>query len=390
MAWLARVLRPQEFALFGTTLNAGLIALVVMEGGWNSLLYRELANHSALPHATQLPAAALTHAAVVLMPCAMALVLLLPSASMALSAALCMFAVVLMNQYSARLRAAGRFTREALWQVSGRVCSAVAIVIAVQFFADPASEMLPPTALVFLAWLIGLSVCLAHAASQWWCALNWSAARSMYPMAVTLLLTELSVAVIGKGDLILLSLFDPSQASREVLPGYAASVRLVEGVLLLTAPFANVVISYLRAATGDRFDVARRRVLYSAFALWLSGGVLWAVGWAAGPGIIRFVFGSTYAESASWLVWAALPLPWMMANLVLLQAAIATVKLTLIMASVVFCAGLFLVACVTLFWLAGPAGVGVGAALAQALLSFLLVRHIVGSGDRLAGVSVGS
>jgi O-antigen/teichoic acid export membrane protein len=383
IAWLARALQPQEFALFGASLNAGLIALAVMEGGWNSLLYRELASGSALPYAARLPAAALAHLVAALGPCVVVLVLLLPSSSTAVSAALCMFAVALMNQYSARLRAAGRFTCEALWQVAGRVFSATAIVSALLLFADDASTYLPPSALVFLAWLIGLGVCLSVAASQWWRAPSWAAARSMYPMALALLLTELSVTVIGKGDLILLAVLNPMfnyvATTRDALPGYAASVRLVEGVLLLTAPFANVVISYLRAATGDRFALALRRVLHSAFALWFLGWFLWGLGWASGQMIIRFAFGSNYVEGASWLAWAALPLPWMMANLVLLQAAIAMVSLKLLMASVVFCAASFLVTSIILLALIGATGVGVGAALAQAMLSFLLVKHIVGS-----------
>ncbi len=380
MAWLARALQPQEFALFGAALNAGLVALAVMEGGWSSLLYRELAGVHASRYAAQLPAAALTHAALAFIPCVLVLALLLPSGLIAVSVALCMLAVALMNQYSARLRAAGRFTREALWQVSGRVCSAAAIVMALLFFADIASGWLRPAAMVFVAWLIGLGVCLSLAASQWWRAPDWQAARSLYPMAAALLLTELSVTVIGKGDLIVLSFAEPWIATRDALPGYAASVRLVEGVLLLTAPFANVVIAYVRGAAADRVALVRRQVLLGALALWLSGCLLWLTGWAYGAAIIRFIFGATYAQSPSWLVWAALPLPWMMANLVLLQAAIGTVKLASIMVRVALCAAFFLAACVVLLRLMGPAGVGVSAALSQALLSFVLLRCFLRAG----------
>ena len=73
----------------------------------------------------------------------------------------------------------------------------------------------------------------------------------------------------------------------------------------------------------------------------------------------------------------AWPLPWMMANLVLLQVAIASVDLRLIVRRVFFCTAFFLASCLVLMRVMGSAGVGVGAALTQALLSVLLVNCIL-------------
>jgi O-antigen/teichoic acid export membrane protein len=173
--------------------------------------------------------------------------------------------------------------------------------------------------------------------------------------------------------------------SLDAMPGYAVSVRLVEGVLLLVAPLANVVISYLRESDANQFAAARQRVLGSAFALWSLGCVLWAAGWAGGNVIIPFVFGADYAGSERWLVWASLPLPWMMANLVLLQAAFARTELRLIVGRVGFCAVFFLIACFILMRLIGASGVGLGAALSQALLSAFLFECILGARKRRAG-----
>lgn len=391
MAWLARVMGPPEFATFGAALNAALITLVLLDGGWSALLYRELAGASAAPRSNRLPTAALTHAALALGPCALALALVLPSRPVALSAAICMFAVALMNQYSARLRASGAFVHEALWQLAGRACSATAIVAVLVMFADPSSSDVRPTTHVFLAWTTGLAFCLLLSSPRWWCLPNFQASRSMYLLALSLLVTELSVTLIGKGDLVLLSLANSvgpvitTPQDAEAMVGYAASIRLVEGVLLLVAPLSNVVVAYLRESTPASRAPALQNVLNVALALWLLGCILCTLGWAAGSVIFRVVFGAAYEGSASWLVWASLPLPWMMANLVLLQAAIARAHPRLIVGRVVFCALFFLVACVVLMWMMGPAGVGVGSALAQALLSALLVNCILHKPDSGSG-----
>ena len=383
MVWVARVIGPAEFAVFGAALNAALIALVLMDGGWSTLLYRELAGGSVAPSAEQLPAAALTHAVLALGPCVWVLMLVLPSRSVALSAAMCMFAVALMNQYSARLRAAGAFAREALWQLTGRACSATAIVAVLAMFSGALSFQARPATQLFLAWTVGLAFFLLLSAPHWWRLPSWQALRSAYPLALSVLMTELSVTLIGKGDLVLLSLANSIEIANsttqnsDALVGYAASTRLVESVLLLVAPLANVVISYLRESTPDRRAPALRNALSGALVLWLLGCVLWALGWVAGSMIFRVMFGTAYVGSASWLVWASLPLPWMMANLVLLQVAIARVDLFLIVRRVFFCAAFFLVSCLVLMRVMGSSGVGVGAALAQALLSALLVNCIL-------------
>lgn len=383
MVWLARLMEPSEFATFGAALNAALIALVLMDGGWSTLLYRELAGGSVAPYAKQMPAAALAHALLAVGPCVLVLVLVVPSRSVALSAAVCMFAVALMNQYSARLRAAAAFAREALWQLSGRACSAAAIVAVVAMLAGASPFQARPATQVFLAWTAGLAFCLLLSAPRWWCLPNWQAIRSTYPLALSMLMTELSVALIGKGDLVLLSLANSFETANstpqdaDALVGYATSIRLVEGVLLLVAPLANVVVSYLRESTPDRRAPALQNALGCALTLWLLGCVLWASGWAAGSAIFRVVFGIAYAGNASWLVWASLPLPWMMANLVLLQVAIARADLRLVLVRVSFCAAFFLVSCLVLMRMMGPSGAGVGAALAQALLSASLINCIL-------------
>ena len=376
MAWLARAIGPSEFALMGATLNASLIALVVMDGGWSALMYREL---SRVPHETNaahLPGAGFAYGLVLLIPCGIGLVIATPSAAVAIAATVCMFSVVLMNQRSSRLRAAQDFYGEALWQLGGRVCSALTIVGVVSLTLCCYRSDIPASAWVFLGWASGLMICLGYSARGWWQTPDWTTTRLLYPLAFSMLAVDLGIALMARGDLVLLSSVSKGLADKgesSVVEGYAASVRLVEAVLLVAAPLSNVVIAYLRSGSDQPLRRRLLRVSGLAFGFWLIGWLLWAMCATWSALIFEAIFGAAFVDGAPWLKWASLPLPWMLANLLLLQAAIAVAPSRMLGISVVGCGLIFVVVSALLLHWIGAAGVAIGAALAQALLSACLL-----------------
>ena len=380
MAWLARTLGAADFALFGATLNAALIALTVLDGGWCTLMYRELAKAEPAAEAATLPAIALAHSFLLLMPCTALAILLTPNADAAVAATICALAVVLMNQRSVRMRAARNFSGEAVWQLCGRVASAAAIVIALTIIVPVFSDSAWAVTWVFLAWAAGLAACLLFTVTHWWAAPRYKSAQSLYPLATSLLLVELSVALIAKGDLVLISVLNRwfgGMFDSDVLTGYAASARLVEALLLGVAPLSNVVIAFMNPRTVNGELTPQNTVLTSAFVLWLGGWALWGAGWVGGASLIRFVFGASYDAGAMWLPWASLPLPWMLANLLLLQAVIAVAVPRTIAGVVVACALGFLSGAVLLAHGLGAKGIGIAAALSQAALTAVFVRCLI-------------
>jgi O-antigen/teichoic acid export membrane protein len=384
MSWLARILGPADFALFGSTLNASLIALVVMEGGWSALMYRELSHTPPKPFTDQLPSAALAYALALFFPCWLAMVVFSSSVALAVAATACMFAVALMNQRSARLRAASDFSGEALWQLTGRASSALAIVAMLALWPSLPSSGETGATGVFSAWALGLTVCLVLTLPRWWSMPSWVAVKSFYPMAAAVLLVELGVAVVGKGDLVVLfaarkglGLEIDALSGGDALVGFTASTRLVEAVLLGVAPLGNVVIAYMRLPTANSVAAPHREVLQAAFCFGLLGCALWGVAWLNSEQIFAIVFGEAFVSGASWLKWASLPLPWMMANLLLLQAALAVVPLHRIAYAALGCAINFVVIATLMLPFFGAISAAIAAALSQAVLTLCLTRDLL-------------
>ncbi len=378
MVWLARQLGPVEFAVFGATLNAALILMVLMDGGWSELLYRELATANPSEHALRAPEAALAHALIAFVPCALLLVFFTTTWAVAVSALLCMGAAVLMNQRSARMRAVGNFSGEAMWQLMGRLCSAIAIVVGVSVWAHFSFTNPPAVVWVFLSWAIGLLVCLIYTRPLWWRTPSWESARSMYPIALSLLLVALCVVFMSKADVVLLTLWLRwhGTTDADALTGFAAAARLVDAVILMVAPLSNIVIAYMRATPSPHVVRPASVVMRGAFVFWLVGWAVWGIGATGAETIFNYVFGVAFQGAASWLKWASLSLPWMMANLLLLPAVIAVDTPRFIANDILICVLVFVVACAILLWLIGAIGIGVGAACAQALLTLLLVRRL--------------
>ncbi len=390
VAWLARAIGPKEFGLMGATLNASLIALVVMDGGWSALMYRELSRIPRHPSAARFPGAGFAHALAMLIPCGVVVVLVTPSITVAAAAMVCMFAVVLMNQRSSRMRAAHNFSGEALWQLGGRVCSALAIVGVVSMVLCCYPSDISAAAWVFLAWGVGLVGCLGYSVRSWWQAPDWATTRSFFPLAFSMLAVDLAIALMTRGDLVLLTSLNKwleVDVESSAVAGYAAAARLVEAVLLVVAPLSNVVIAYMRADVDNALARPRLRVAALAFGFWLVGCLVWAVGAKWSALIFNTAFGAAFVDGAPWLKWASLPLPWMLANLLLLQAAVAVAPARALGISVVSCALVFVVVAALLPYWIGAAGVAIGAALAQALLTACLLRCLFAKSIRTAQFS---
>ena len=152
---LARQFSLASFADYSVLLNAGTIALMIIEGGYPLLVYRETALTSAslIPWRDQFLSLAVgSGLAAMLVMAALPIGPWLGQGYMAWWAVLaCMGLLAWMNIYSGVLRGTGRFQTEAAWQVGGRLGSMGAILAALSLGASSGTE-------VFVAWSIGLLV----------------------------------------------------------------------------------------------------------------------------------------------------------------------------------------------------------------------------------------
>lgn len=313
--WLARSMEPSGFGRYAYLLNLATLLALVQDAGLRTLVMRErvapspsLARFSAV-----LPGMARGHLlmATVGMACGS---LLLPAAGVdpALTwAVLCFAAVTLVQLVSVQLKAAGQWSREALWQAGGRVLSALAIAAAVWLLGASPS-------VVFGAWAGALLLAYAFLRGDLHdrpCWPRWP----VYRAAGGFLWIDLATCLYRRSDIVLLHRW----VSSEDVGQYAAAYRLFDGVLLLAAPLALFFFRRLRLARPDA-AVARRlygRTLLAAAGV---GSGLAAAGVLLGPWLVGLLYGEAYrAVGGSLVGWLFLAFVIVLPNYVLTQAAIA-------------------------------------------------------------------
>ena len=422
LVWLARTMDAREFVRYSSTLSGALVALALIEGGWNALIYREHAGRHDAHTLPGLRAAALAHAFSVSLLSMCALWVVTRELRLAFGAALCMLTVALMNHRSVLLRSQRRFATEAGWQVLGRMLSAVVIIAAVLQLGGDADW-------VFLAWACALGIILIASVRQWGTALSFAEAKRWYPQAIMLLIADACFMALLKGDLVWLSTsaqWRVPVAPESVLKNYAVCVRWVEGALMLIAPLTNVVVARLRAdriaesrrpfteptesryivgvtlgapdastiavprasATGvtptihssgliwaDWSKHTARLVLKGAAACAAFGALCWVAAWVGGEAVVTAAFGTPYVGAGAWLPVVALPLPMACANLVMFQAVLAVARGKDLARAVAVGLLSFVVAAILLLFMNyGAVGMAVAAAFGQSVLLFCLIR----------------
>lgn len=305
---LARVLGPASFGEYVALVGFAAWALVLIDGGWAGLLYRETVptERTQPPAGDRLYARATAH--VLLAGAALALVaamLLLP-----LGAAIgCMIVVALSNLVSSRMRARGSFQREAGFQAAGRLASAVAILAAAQLFPR---ELWP----LFLAWAVGLTLVLI-AFRAWLARPSWGSGGTA--LALPFLLIEGAAMLLYKSDVALLRVWGTSGAA---LSEFAAGTRFNEAALLLGAPAANVLMREFRLRQGDARGLRAYVRRWIALAVGV-GALLWSLCVMAAEPLVRVVFGPGFGGAADLLPWTSSSLIVALPNLLLAQALVA-------------------------------------------------------------------
>ncbi|MDP3520543.1 MAG: hypothetical protein Q8S02_07960 [Hydrogenophaga sp.] len=322
--WLARVMGVESFGHYVAVLSGATVGLIVLEGGWSALLYRECAagraGHAVMAHAT---AHVVWTGGLAVLMCLMWWVA--DKQAMAWAAAWgCMALVALMNLVSARLRGMGSFGREALWQAAGRLVSALMVWAWVGVVALP-----PQPEVVFAAWALGL-LCVLVLARAWLAWPLWRGLWNAYPRTMPLVASALSMAWLLKGDMVLLSGWAMGAEGAPIaaadLSLYAASTRLTEMGLLLFAPVSNVLLRLFVAPPEADVSAPAHKGHQPATWLWrvmslvgMCGAALVFVAIWLGAELMHALFGAAYVPAGSFLPWVLLMLPAACGNLVWIQ-----------------------------------------------------------------------
>ena len=313
---LARQLGPTTFGDYSVLLNAGSIALVVIEGGYPMLVYRETALNSAVLMPWRGGLLPLAVGSVLALTLLLAILPIGPWLSQGYVAwwavLICMGLIAWINTYSGVLRGEGRFAAEASWQVAGRLSSMVAILIALNF--EAVSNFA-----IFVAWSIGLLVLLGLFRSRRPPLPHFQLALPVRQAALHLMAGQLLFVVLTRLDLLGLSIIGRDTADTA---NYAVAARFFEVGFLLFAPIQNVLQFEFRQRLPAvlTFKGFLLRTTLGTMASALVGTL---VGSAVAPWVVTFAFGREYADAVPLVGWVLSGLVLMLPSQVLAQAAIA-------------------------------------------------------------------
>jgi O-antigen/teichoic acid export membrane protein len=355
---LARWLGPDAFAIYSAVLSGAVLALVVIDGGWSTLLFRDGSGQGGVEHhrVGRAVGHVLATGALMLTALALAWTSLSPTLRESVAAALlCMCTIALGGLVTSQLRARGRFESDAYWQMALRLGSAGGIIAGGLIWA------LTP-ALVFLAWAVAIGVLLAAWGRRWLATPRLEGWRSSLGSIAPFAAYEAGFMVLTRGDVAVLGILDAGLGS---LTDYAAGARLNEGWLLLFTPVAAVLLRSFRLelATPPRAQRLLRHALVAAVSL---GAAASALVWWQGSQVLTLVFGEAYGRSGPLAAFTSLALPFMLGNVVAFSALMARKSEAQLVRVILSAAALLPVAMAAGLRLAGPEGAAIGLACVHA------------------------
>ncbi len=315
--FLARQFGPDTFGRYSYIVTVASLWAILQDGGFRILLFREGTQSSQpIPKEKQFPMA-FGHLVWVTLA-GLTLTFVWPMQdSRALSLAVVAFGLgTLGNFISGHLKGEGRFHHEAVWRVLYRSGSIAGIVCLLSVFsAEPHW--------VFLGWIMGYALCLLLQRYYPLMHLRWAKPEiRIYKSIAALLVIDIATLIYFKIDIVMLRhLMDEMNP----VGYYAAASRLLEGVLFLLFPLANVYFRNLRLMANEpaRFFTLLYKLIYASVA---TAAVLVVLGLIYGEPLFVLGFGDPFREGTGLLHWLLFSLLFMVPNLILTQAALAIEK----------------------------------------------------------------
>jgi O-antigen/teichoic acid export membrane protein len=312
--FLARLFGPEIFGKYSYIITLAALFAILQDGGFRTLLFREFTSSSLSIKPDRLFPIALGH---LLMSTAVGLTIILvfpfeDKVSLLLAtAAYCLGTVT--NFISSVLKGKGDFNREAWWRIAVRSLTGAGVLSFI-FIVSLQLEW------VFAGWITGFLVSLifqrAYPLKK---VILVKPSPQIYRSVVALLTIDVATLIYFKIDIVMLRHIE---GTLHQVGFYAAASRILEGVMFILFPFANVFFRELRLHANDRekfLQLTNKLILYAGILALL----IIPVGIFFKNEIILLCFGSGYQQGAGLLYWLLFALIFMIPNLVLTQAALA-------------------------------------------------------------------
>ncbi len=311
-----RTLGVDGFADFSYVVSIIYIYLMVIEGGYRALIFREESREGGaeLDLGVDDIARRFIGHLILAVIAGMGLVFVMPL----MQRRALIFGVIFMgfsalsDITSARIKGRGDFVGDAVWQVVVRSMSAVGMLSGLFLgrgkiafiFAGGTLGMLPPLILPFVKRILPLP--------------SFAFSTRLYKQVLMFLAIDAATQIYFRSDIVVLKYLCPDSAQ---VGNYAAASRLIGGVVLLLSPLGAVFFRHLRVI--EKKEHFYRLLQHSVIIVSLVGIVVsFTIYSVAGP-VVEVTFGQEYAPAASMLSGLAVALLFMFPNTILTQAAIA-------------------------------------------------------------------
>lgn len=310
---LGRVLGAEVFGEYSYYLALGSIFAILQDGGFRTLIFREL-THPTFPdlrdklvsiangHNLLLTGGAILILAV--LPLENKLLLILVVLSFGLSTGI--------NFYSFQLRGEGQFVRDGKWRIWVRSATAISIV-ALIFLISPTIEWILLGAIG--GNLLVMGFCYKRFRKYEFKRLE----RNVYQSMGALLIIDIATLVYFKIDIIMLQ-----QMGREAseVGHYAASTRILEGGIFLFMPFAIVLFRELRLLIDNPPRLFSKTLKLAGLAF-VTASLVGILPWIYGKEILVLTFGAQFQAGAYLLKSLTFALVIMIVNIVVTQVVLA-------------------------------------------------------------------
>jgi O-antigen/teichoic acid export membrane protein len=363
-----RLLGPEVFGNYSYLLTLGSLYAIIQDGGFRTLIFRELTSPTFQQIKVSLVSLSLGHNILVTITGVLILLALPLNDRFLLILAIISFGVVTTSTFfSSQLKGQGQFAEEAQWRVTTRTLGALSVLFFIFIFA-------PTIELILGGTIVGYGIALSLRPRT--CELKVFFQKLdpvVYKSLASLLIIDIATLIYFKIDIVMLRHLG---SGLEEVGYYAAGSRLIEGLIFMHLPFATVLFREMR--TRASYPKKFTPYILKLFLLGSSSPIIIVpIGWFFSKEILRICYGTDFVDASPLLNLLLISFFIMIPNLVLTQATLAIdqeyfyAKITCVAAVTNICLNLYLIPAM------GAKGAAIGTISTEVLLLLLIGSGIL-------------
>ena len=363
-----RLLGPEVFGNYSSLLTLGSLYAIIQDGGFRTLIFRELTSPTFQQIKVSLVSLSLGHNILVTTTGVLILLALPLNDRFLLILAIISFGVVTTSTFfSSQLKGQGQFAKEAQWRVTTRTLGALSVLFFIFIFA-------PTIELILGGTIVGYGIALSLRPRT--CKLKVFFQKLdpvVYKSLASLLIIDIATLIYFKIDIVMLRHLG---SGLEEVGYYAAGSRLIEGLIFMHLPFATVLFREMR--TRASYPKKFTPYILKLFLLGSSSPIIIVpIGWFFSKEILRVCYGTDFIGAFPLLNLLLISFFFMIPNLVLTQATLAIdreyfyAKITCVAAVTNICLNLYLIPAM------GAKGAAIGTIFTEVLLLLLIGSGIL-------------